>query len=121
MYITKPVWSHVLALRLWTLKKAQLPGSLSPDYTYLNARQITHQLSFHSQTIPDCIRYIIGVSCCNFKSQTNILCFILTHWLLLKRRYSPLLIHWAELPRHSNVYILSLRTLQEHSCLILTS
>ena len=26
-----------------------------------------------SQTIPDCIRYIIGVFCYNFKSQTNIL------------------------------------------------
>ena len=26
-----------------------------------------------SQTILDCIRYIIGVFCCNFKSQTNIL------------------------------------------------
>ena len=25
------------------------------------------------QTIPDCIRYIIGVFCYNFKSQTNIL------------------------------------------------
>ena len=119
MYITKPVWSHVLALRLWTLKKAHLVSC--QEVSAQNARQITHQLSFHSQTIPDCIRYIIGVSCCNFKSQTNILCFILTHWLLLKRRYSPLLIHWAELPRHSNVYILSLRTLQEHNCLILTS
>ena len=49
MYITKPVWSHVLALRLWTLKKAHI-------------------------TIPDCIRYIIGVFCCNFKSQMNSLC-----------------------------------------------
>ena len=26
-----------------------------------------------SQTIPDCVRYIIGVFCYNFKSQTNIL------------------------------------------------
>ena len=25
------------------------------------------------KTIPDCIRYIIGVLCYNFKSQTNIL------------------------------------------------
>ena len=46
MYITKPVWSHVLALRLWTLKKAHI-------------------------TTPDCTRYIIGDLCCNFKSQTN--------------------------------------------------
>ena len=29
--------------------------------------------SVPSQTIPDCIRYIIGVFCYNFKSQTNIL------------------------------------------------
>ena len=40
--MTKPVWSHVLAL-------SALP------------------------TIPDCIRYVIGVFCYNFKSQTNIL------------------------------------------------
>ena len=39
----------------------QLPGNLSPDYKKLHARQIPHQLSFPSQTIPDCIRYIIGV------------------------------------------------------------
>ena len=85
MYITNPVWSHVLALRLWTLKKAHnyslLPGSLRTDYKYLYARQIPHQLSFHSQTIPACIRYIIGVFCCNFKSQTK-------YGLLSKLRYS---------------------------------
>ena len=52
---------------------SQLPGSLSPDYKYLHVRQIPHQLSFNSKTIPDCIRYIIGVFCYNFKSQTNIL------------------------------------------------
>ena len=33
---------------------SQLPGSLSPDYKYL---------SFTSQTIPDCIRYVICVFC----------------------------------------------------------
>ena len=74
--MTKPVWSHVLALSAWTFKKAHivsLPGSLSPDYKYLHARQIPNQLSFPSQTIPDCIKYIIGVFCYNFKSQTNIL------------------------------------------------
>ena len=49
--MTKPVWSHVLALSAWT----------------------SHQLAFTFQTIPDCTRYIIGVFCCNFKSQTNIL------------------------------------------------
>ena len=51
----------------------QLPGSLGPDYEYLHARQISHQLSFPSQTIPVCIRYIICVFCLNFKSQVNIL------------------------------------------------
>ena len=31
IYMTKPVWSHVLALSAWTLKKAHhLPGNLSP-------------------------------------------------------------------------------------------
>ena len=74
--ITMPVWSHVSALSARILNKAhysQLPGSLSPDYKYLHARQIPHQLSFPSQTIPDCIRYVIGVFCYYFKSQTNIL------------------------------------------------
>ena len=59
-----------------TLKKVhnnQLPGSLSPDYKYLHARQIPPNLNFPSQTTPNCIRYIIGVFCYNFKSQTNIL------------------------------------------------
>ena len=82
---------NILALRLWTEKSSysQLPGSASPDFKYLHARQIAHQLSFHSLTIPDCIRYIIRVFCYNFKSQTKILCFILTHWLLSKLRFSP--------------------------------
>ena len=44
----------------WTLKKPHI-GSLSPDYKYLHARQIPHQMSFPSQTILDCIRNIIGV------------------------------------------------------------
>ena len=72
--MTNPVWSHVLALSECTLKKSsynQLSGSLSPDYKYLHARKISNQLSFPSQTISDCIRYIIGVFCYNFKSQTN--------------------------------------------------
>ena len=60
--MTKPVWSHVLAVYAWILIKAsQLPGSLSPDNKFLHARQIPYQLSFPSQTIPDCIKYIIGV------------------------------------------------------------
>ena len=56
--MTRPVWSYVLDLSVWTLKKAhmisctynQLPGSLSPDYKYLHARQIPHQLSFSYQS-----------------------------------------------------------------------
>ena len=73
--MTKPVWSHVLALSAWTLKKAhnQFPKNLNADFESLHARQITRQLSFPSQTVPDCIRYIIGVFCYNFKSQTNTL------------------------------------------------
>ena len=63
--MTKPLWSHVLAFSAWILKKAyiyiysQLPGTLSPDYKYLHARLIPRQLSCPSQTIPNCIRYII--------------------------------------------------------------
>ena len=41
--MTKPVWSHVLALSAWTLKKAHISCQ-------------------EAQTIPDCIRYISGVS-----------------------------------------------------------
>ena len=36
---------------------------LNPDYKYLHARQTPYQLSFPSQTMPDRIRYIIGVFC----------------------------------------------------------
>ena len=53
--MTKPVWSHVLALNAWTLK-------------------IAHIINYwEAQPIPDCIMYIIGVFCYNFKSQMNIL------------------------------------------------
>ena len=68
--MTKPCWSYVFGLECLDFKESsysQLPGSLSPDYKYLHA--VSHQLSFPSQTISDCIRYIIGV----FESQTNIL------------------------------------------------
>ena len=51
--MTKLIWFHVLAVSAWTLK-------------------IAHISSYQeAQTIPDCIRYIIGVFCYNFKSQTN--------------------------------------------------
>ena len=54
---------YVLVLNAWHLKKAHMSiaRNLSPDYKYLHARQIAYQLIFPSQTIPDCIRYIIGV------------------------------------------------------------
>ena len=74
--MTKPVWSYVLSLIAFDFEESsynQFPGSLSPDCKYLHARQIPHQLSFPSQTIPVYIRYVIGVFCYNFKSQTNIL------------------------------------------------
>ena len=68
--------SHVLAFSAWTFEEksySQLQRSLRSDYEYLHVRQIPPQLNFPSQTIPDCIRYIIGVFCYNFKSQMNIL------------------------------------------------
>ena len=65
--MTKCVWSHVLALSAWTLNKALI-------ISYQETRHISHQPAFTFQTIPDCIRYIIGVFCCNEHS-----CFILTH------------------------------------------
>ena len=74
--MTKSVWSHVLALSDLTLKKAhngQLLGTLSLHYKYLHANQIPHQLSVPSQTIPDYIRYIIGVFCFNFNRQSFLL------------------------------------------------
>ena len=76
IYITKPVWSHVLASSAWTLKKAHLlPINLSPDdkYMYMHASQIPHNKAFPSKTTADCIRYIIGVFCYKFESQTDIL------------------------------------------------
>ena len=50
--MTKPVWSHFLTLRAWTLHKALI-------ISYQKARQIPHQPTFTFQTIPDCIRGVI--------------------------------------------------------------
>ena len=72
----KPVWPHVFNLKRLNIEESLyslLPGSLSPDYKYLHAKQIPNQLSFPSQTILDCIRYIIGDYYYNFRSQTKIL------------------------------------------------
>ena len=33
--MTEPVWSHVLALSAWTLKKAHIVSCPSPDYKNL--------------------------------------------------------------------------------------
>ena len=55
--MTKPVWSYVLALSVWTFKIAHI----------INYRD--------AKTIPGCIKYIIGVFCYNFKSQKNILAY----------------------------------------------
>ena len=55
--MTKPNWSHVLALSAGTLMIAHI----------INYRE--------AQTIPDCTRYIIGVFCNNFKDEHS--CFIL--------------------------------------------
>ena len=65
--MTKPVWC-VECLEFEENSYSQLPGSLSQDYKYMHARQIPHQLSFPSQTIPNYVRYIIGFFCYNFKS-----------------------------------------------------
>ena len=64
--MTNPVWSHFFGLECLDFEESsysQLSGSLRLDYKYLHARQIPHQLSFPTQTIPECIRYIIGDFC----------------------------------------------------------
>ena len=81
--MTKPVWSHVLALSAWTLNIAHI----------INYRE--------AQSIPDCIRYIIGVFCYNFKSQ-------LRYIYIAHAQEFTLLIHCAESLRRSNVYIFCL-------------
>ena len=59
--MTQPVWSYVLGLTLKKAHRVRLQISA--------CKQIPHTLSiFYSKTIPDCIRYIIGVFCYNFKS-----------------------------------------------------
>ena len=92
--ITKPVWSHVLALSARALKKAHtvscqeasaqitnackansspidFPGSLSPDYKCMQGQFLTNR-DFPPKSYLT-IRYIIGVFCYNFKSQISIL------------------------------------------------
>ena len=66
--------------------------------------------SVPSQTIPDCIRYIIGVFCNNFKSVTNILASyshtsLCQSWNIAHAQEFTILINCAESLRCSNVYI----------------
>ena len=68
--MTKPVWSHVLALHAWTLKIAHI----------INYRE--------AQTIPDCIRYINGVSCYILNHKRTFLLYI-SYLPVSKLRYSP--------------------------------
>ena len=42
-------------------------------YIYTTDSVWSQVFASSAQTIPDCIRYIVGVLCYNFKSQTNIL------------------------------------------------
>ena len=49
--MSKPAWSHVLALITRNFKKALIVScreNLSPDYKYLRAMQILHKLGFPS-------------------------------------------------------------------------
>ena len=72
--MTKPVWSlECLDFEESSYTCSQLPGSLRQDYKYMHVKHIPHQLSLPTQTIPDLIRYIIGVFCYNCKSPRNIL------------------------------------------------
>ena len=118
--------NHCNTLMFWPFGLWKKPGSLSTDCKYLHARRIPHQLSFHSQTVPDCIRYIICAFCYNFKSQTNILASykhtsLCQSWDITHAQVSTLLIHCAESLRRSNVYIFYLWILKEHNWIKLTS
>ena len=51
--MTKPVWSHVFGLECLDFNESSY--SQLPDYKYLHARKIPHQLNFTFKTIPDWI------------------------------------------------------------------
>ena len=89
---------------------SQLPGSLSPHYKYLHARQIPHLLSYPSQTIPDCIRYIMGVFAITLNHRQTFLLHINTlayvkAEILSHAQDFTLVIHCVESLRRSNVYM----------------
>ena len=50
--MTKPVWSHVLALSAWTFFEessySQMPENLSPDYKYRARNATNHSLPNHT-------------------------------------------------------------------------
>ena len=54
-------------IELWDLIGQTMPNMEITCPSYFHILQC---ISFH-QTIPDCIRYIFGVFCYNFESQTN--------------------------------------------------
>ena len=70
-----PARSSVFGLECLDFEKSSYSqsGSQSPEYKYVFANQIPHQLTCPSQTIPDRIRYTVGVFCYDVKSQMNIL------------------------------------------------
>ena len=77
----KTIWSHVLAFfSAWTLKKAYIarPGNLSSDSKICMQGKFLKKLSFSYQTIPDCIRYIIGVFAITLKNRRTFLIHINT-------------------------------------------
>ena len=113
--MTKPVWSHVLFLSAWTLRKAhiysQLPGSLSQgeDYKYLCARQIPHQPSLAFQTIPDCINMLLVSFAITLNHSRTFLLHINTLACdIAHAQEFTLLIHCEESLRPNNIYILHL-------------
>ena len=70
-YILLSLWSPVLGLSAWTLKKAHIVScqEASEQITNICMQKFLTNWTLPPKTIPDCIRYIIGVFCYNFKSQ----------------------------------------------------
>ena len=65
--MTKPGWSHVLALSALSARKPQ------PRLQIFACKANSSPTELSLPKIPDCIRYITGAFCYNFKSQMNIL------------------------------------------------
>ena len=103
---------------------SQLPRSLSQGYKYLHARQIPHQLSFNSQTIPYYIKYIIGVFCYRLTLNHRQTFLLHINTLAVKdiahTKEFTHLINCAELVRRSNVYIFYTKRTQLHDINLIT-